>query len=122
MNKIQLEAALQLAILDYDANPNQLNEQKLNQARQAWDQFMGTEPLTDEVKVEKQPEKPQKAAIKAEPKQPKAPKAAAVPIKAVQVSGPSDPIGTATAEPAITDQSDVSEGAETVVDEPEKKT
>lgn len=71
MNKIQLEAGLQLAQMDFDANPNQLNEQKLKQAQQAWDQFIAPEA------EEKQPEAPKKAAAKAEPKQAEAPKKAA---------------------------------------------
>jgi hypothetical protein len=109
MNKIQLEAALQLAQMDFDANPNQLNEQKLKQAQQAWDRFASPEA------EEKQPEAPKKAAAKAEPKQPKA-------TKKVEVEKPGtigETADTSAAEPEPIAEVEV---AEPVDEELEKKT
>lgn len=111
MNKIQLEASLQLAQMDFDANPNQLNEQKLKQAQQAWDQFIAPEA------EEKQPEAPKKAAAKAESKQPKAAKA----VKAAEADrDTSADDNQATAEPV--GEIDSVEVAEPVDEESEKKT
>jgi hypothetical protein len=59
MNKIQLEAALQLAKMDCENNPNQLNKNRLVQAQAAYDAF---------VKAQEEPAKP------AAPKKATAPK------------------------------------------------
>jgi hypothetical protein len=118
MNKIQLEASLQLAQMDFDANPNQLNEHKLKQAQQAWDQFIAPEA------EEKQPEAPKKAAAKAEPMQPKAAKATQKenPGTIGETAASADRDASAkieTAEPEPTAEVEV---AEPVDEELEKKT
>lgn len=63
MNKIQLEAALQLAEIDCENNPNQLNKTRLAQAKAAFDAF-----------VKGQDEPAPKPAKPAAPKKPSAPK------------------------------------------------
>lgn len=113
MNKIQLEAALQLAQMDYDANPNQLNEHKLDQARKAWDQFLGTDIAPAE---EKQQEAPKKAAAKAKPKQPKA--VVENPVTTDETAALADSDTSA----ADTEPTEEVEVAEVVNEELEKKT
>ena len=113
MNKIQLEASLQLAQMDFDANPNQLNEQKLKQAQQAWDQFIAPEA------EEKQPEAPKKAPAKAEPKQPKAKKAAETDSQKENPGTIGETADTSAAEPEPIAEVEV---AEPVDEELEKKT
>jgi hypothetical protein len=118
MNKIQLEAALQLAQMDFDANPNQLNEQKLKQAKQTWDQFIAPEA------EEKQPEAPKKAAAKAEPKQPKAAKKveAEKPGTIGETADSSDRDASADDNQATAESIDAVEVAKPVDEELEKKT
>lgn len=122
MNKIQLEATLQLAQIDCENNPNQLNQNRLAQAQAAYDDFLkiqeGLAPIAEE------PQKPSKPAA---PKKPSALTSKKEKIEKV-VSVVPDATADASAEGEDTDpdatadaQAD-GEANDTTGTDPEKKT